>query len=93
MSLIQAGLAGLPVVTTNIGSVPEIVLNGTTGIITGSNVHEIADAIEALVNNSDLRDNLGSAAQEFTSANFGVKRLVSDHEELYKQLLVNQARS
>ena len=93
LSLIQAGLAGLPVVTTNIGSVPEIVLDGTTGIITGLDVHEIADSIEELVNNRDLRDQLGLAAQEFTTANFGVKRLVSDHEELYKELLVNQARS
>ena len=31
LSLIQAGMAGLPVVTTRVGSVPEIVLDGTTG--------------------------------------------------------------
>jgi glycosyltransferase involved in cell wall biosynthesis len=79
LSLIQAGMAGLPVVTTNVGSVPEIVLAGTTGIITGIDVQEIADAIEKLLNNHELRDKLGSAAQEFTTANFGVQRLVSDH--------------
>ena len=93
LSLIQAGLAGLPVVTTNVGSVPEVVLDGTTGIITGLDVREIGDTIEELVNNKDLRGHLGSAAQEFTSANFGVKRLVSDHEELYKKILINRAKS
>jgi glycosyltransferase involved in cell wall biosynthesis len=93
LSLIQAGMAGLPVVTTNVGSVPEIVLDGITGIITGLNAHKIADAIEKLVNNDELRDQLGSAAQEFTTANFGVQRLVSDHENLYKKLLANRARS
>jgi len=93
LSLIQAGMAGLPVVTTNVGSVPEIVLAGTTGIITGIDVQEIADAIEKLLNNNELRDKLGSAAQEFTTANFGVQRLVSDHENLYKKLLANRARS
>jgi hypothetical protein len=36
---------------------------------------------------------LGTAAKEFTLANFGVKRLVHDHEELYKQLLANRAKS
>jgi glycosyltransferase involved in cell wall biosynthesis len=93
LSLIQAGMAGIPVVTTNVGSVPEIVLDGITGIVTGFDVHKIADAIEKLVNNNELRDQLGSAAQEFTTANFGVQRLVSDHENLYKKLLANRARS
>ena len=93
LSLIQAGMAGLPVVTTNVGSVPEIVLDGKTGLITGLDVDEIADAIEKLVHSRELRATLGSAAQEFTTANFGVKRLVSDHENLYKKLLANRARS
>jgi len=93
LSLIQAGMAGLPVVTTRVGSVPEVVLDGTTGIITSLDFHEIADALEKLVNSSDLRGNLGAAAKEFTLANFSVKRLVHDHEELYKNLLTSRARS
>ena len=93
LSLIQAGMVGLPVVTTRVGSVPEVVLDGTTGIITSLDFHEIADALEKLVNNSDLRGNLGAAAKEFTLANFSVKRLVHDHEELYKNLLTSRARS
>jgi len=93
LSLIQAGMAGLPVVTTKVGSVPEVVLDGTTGIITSLGVPEIADALEKLANNSDLRGHMGAAAKEFTMANFSVKRLVHDHEELYKKLLTNRARS
>jgi glycosyltransferase involved in cell wall biosynthesis len=92
LSLIQAGMAGLPVVTTNVGSVSEIVLNDTTGIITSLNVNEIASAIEKLVNDSQLRDQLGANAQQFTAAYFGVQRLVNDHEELYKKLIADQAR-
>jgi glycosyltransferase involved in cell wall biosynthesis len=34
LSLIQAGMSGLPVVTTNVGSVQDIVLNEITGLIT-----------------------------------------------------------
>ena len=93
LSLIQAGMAGLPVVTTRVGSVSEVVLDGTTGIITGLGVQEIADALEKLTNSSDLRGQMGAAAQKFTLANFGVKRLVLDHQELYKKLLTNRARS
>ena len=93
LSLIQAGMARLPVVTTNVGSVPEVVLDGTTGIITNLGVNEIANALEKLVNSNDLRAQMGAAAQKFTLANFGVKRLVNDHEELYQRLLANRAKS
>jgi glycosyltransferase involved in cell wall biosynthesis len=93
LSLIQAGMAGLPVVTTNVGSVPEVVLDGVTGIVTGLDVQEIADALEKLANDTGLPTKLGAAAQEFTLSNFGVKRLVHDHEELYKKLLSSRAKS
>ena len=87
LSLIQAGMAGLPVVSTNVGSVPEVVLENASGLITSLDVQEIADALERLVNDKALRAQLGSTAQDFTLANFGVERLVHDHEELYKKLL------
>ena len=93
LSLIQGGMAGLPVVTTRVGSVPEVVLDGITGIITNLNVLEIADAIEVLANKPELRAQMGVSAQEFTLANFGVKRLVNDHEKLYKKLIANRAKS
>ena len=93
LSLIQAGMAGLPVVTTNVGSVPEVVLSNQTGIITELDVQKLTDALENLANNQRLRAELGDAAQKFTLANFGVQRLVHDHEELYKKLLANQAKS
>jgi len=87
LSLIQAGMAGLPVVSTSVGSVPEVVLDHVTGLITSPDVQEIADALEKLVSDKALRAQLGNAAQDFTLTNFGVNRLVHDHEELYKMLL------
>lgn len=87
LSLIQAGMAGIPVITTNVGSVSEVVVDGMTGIVTGLDIHDITDAIEKLVSNKALRMKLGNAAQEFTLSKFGVNRLVHDHEELYRRLL------
>jgi glycosyltransferase involved in cell wall biosynthesis len=93
LSLIQAGMAGLPVVSTRVGSVPEVVLDGVTGIITGLDVQEIADALEKLAKSAELRAQMGATAQEFTRSKFGVDRLVLDHEKLYKKLLANRAKS
>jgi glycosyltransferase involved in cell wall biosynthesis len=92
LSLIQAGMAGLPVVSTKVGSVPEVVIDGKTGIVTSLDVLEIANALEKLCRDNELRNRLGKAAQEFTLANFGVDRLVQDHEELYKRLIANRAK-
>ena len=93
LSLIQAGMARLPVVTTNVGSVPEVVLDGVTGLVTSLDVQGIANALEKLVKDKDLRAKLGIAALEFTLVDFGVQRLVHNHEELYKMLLSNRAKS
>ena len=93
LSLIQAGMAGLPVVTTRVGSVPEVVLDGITGIVTSLDVQQITDALEKLAKSAELRLQMGTSAREFTLANFGVKRLVNDHEVLYKKLIANRARS
>ena len=93
LSLIQAGMAGLPVVATNVGSVPEVVLNDVTGIVTKVDVQEIASALEKLVNDKILRTKLGTAAHEFTLSKFGVERLIHDHQELYKKLISSRSNS
>ena len=93
LSLIQAGMAELPVVTTRVGSVPEVVLDGITGIVTSLDVQQIADALEKLATSAELRVQMGNSARKFTLANFGVKRLVNDHEVLYKKLIANRAKS
>lgn len=93
LSLIQAGMAGIPVVTTNVGSVPEVILDGVTGIITGLDVQELANALEKLVDDKALRTTLGNAAQKFSLSHFSVQRLIHDHEELYTKLLSSRAKS
>ena len=87
LSLIQAGMAGLPVVATGVGSVPEIVIDGLTGIVTDLEPMHIADALERLVEDKHFRTKLGSEARQFTTSKFGVKRLIDDHEHLYLKLL------
>jgi len=91
LSLIQAGMAGLPVVSTNVGSVSEIIIANRTGILTPLESVQIANSLELFINSHDLRKQLGNAAKDFTFANFGTARLVSDHKNLYAKLFSNQA--
>jgi glycosyltransferase involved in cell wall biosynthesis len=87
LSLIQAGMVGIPVVATNVGSTNEIVVNGKTGFLTDLSVDQLASEVTKLAENSDLRAQMGAAGQEYTLARYGVERLVKDHQDLYLRLL------
>jgi glycosyltransferase involved in cell wall biosynthesis len=87
LSLIQAGMVGIPVVATNVGSTNEIVVNEKTGFLTDLSVDQLADAVEKLVTDGVLRAEMGAAGQEYTMARYGVDRLVKDHQDLYLKLL------
>ncbi len=87
LSLIQAGMVGIPVVATNVGSTNEIVIEGETGFLTELSVNQLADAVGKVVMNSDLRAKMGAAGKEYTLARYGVSRLVKDHQDLYLRLL------
>jgi glycosyltransferase involved in cell wall biosynthesis len=87
LSLIQAGMVGIPVVATNVGSTHEIVVNGKTGFLTDLSVVELASAVTKLAKNSNLRAQMGATGQEYTLARYGVERLVKDHQDLYLRLL------
>ena len=87
LSLIQAGMAGIPVVATNVGSTNEIVVDGKTGLLTDLSVDQLADAVAKVAADADLRAQLGTAGKEYTLARYGVARLVKDHQDLYLRLL------
>ena len=87
LSLIQAGMVGIPVVATNVGSTNEIVVNGKTGFLTDLSVDQLANAVAKLASDSGLRARMGAAGQEYTMARYGVDRLVKDHQDLYLSLL------
>jgi len=87
LSLIQAGMVGIPVVATNVGSTNEIVVNGKTGFLTDLSVDQLANAVAKLASDSGLRAEMGAAGQEYTMSRYGIDRLVKDHQDLYLRLL------
>jgi len=87
LSLIQAGMVGIPVVATNVGSTNEIVVNGETGLLTDLSVKELSDAVAKVATDSALRAKMGASGKEYTLSRYGVDRLVKDHQDLYLRLL------
>lgn len=83
LSLIQAALAGLPVVATNVGSVRDIVIDGQSGLLTSSDVEEISNAVTRLIHEPRQMERMGRTARSQAQELYGVGRLVEDHARLY----------
>jgi len=83
LTLIQASLAGLPIVATKVGSISDIVLHGETGFLTETNPTRLADAMAALVVDPGLRKRMGEAGRQRAMTQFTARTMVSSHEDLY----------
>jgi glycosyltransferase involved in cell wall biosynthesis len=91
LSIVQAQLSGVPVVSTNVGSVSEVLLDGVSGFLTILDSNLIAEKIEFLVKNPQERVEMGAAGLRFAGEKFSPSRLVSDHARLYKELIPSPA--
>jgi len=86
LSLIQAQMAGKPIISTAVGSVLEIVDNNKTGFVGDFDDDEFASCILKLSEDSTLRVRMGNLGREFALKRFSVERLALDHEKIYTDL-------
>ena len=86
LSLIQAGMAGLPVVATDVGSVRDVVQGDVTGILVAPTDAAVAEGILRLLNDPALAERLGRQAHSFTRAAFGASAMAQQHARLYRTL-------
>jgi glycosyltransferase involved in cell wall biosynthesis len=86
IALIEAQLAGIPVVATDVGSNSEVIADGQTGFVVGKSAGEIADAIMKLSSDPDLRRAMGLAASDRARILFSKERMIEAHAELYMAL-------
>jgi glycosyltransferase involved in cell wall biosynthesis len=86
LTLIQAAQALLPIVTTGVGSVGDIVVHEVNGYLVDSEPAALADALQKLAIDPVLRQIMGDAGRERTSRYFSLEKMCADHTELYQLL-------
>lgn len=87
LTLIQASQAGLPIVSTNVGSVSDIVISGTTGLLTDVSSKGLIQGVSMLLDDPALRERFGKAGQERAQEFFSSRAMVEHHQRLYSQSL------
>lgn len=87
-SLLQAMAAGVPVVATNVGGVPEIVVHEKTGILVDPGDHEaLGNGIIHILENPGYAMQLVETAKDNVMKKHSVDHMVEKIEALYKDLL------
>ena len=88
-TLLEAMAAGVPVVATAVGGIPEIVESGVTGSLVEPppRPEPVAEALTPLLESADLRARLGSAARERFTQRFTAERWVKRLRQVYEELV------
>jgi glycosyltransferase involved in cell wall biosynthesis len=84
LSLIEASQAGLPILSMDVGSVKEVVVNNRTGFLSKTET-ELEDYLKILSENKEIREKFGIEAKKVAIANFSIDQFLTIHINLYEK--------
>lgn len=93
-TVIEAGLASVPVAAYGVAGVPEVVIDGETGVVCRPADHDsLTRAVAALVGDPELRQSLGTAAAVRCQTNFTIASVAPAYQQLYERLTASTSLS
>ena len=90
-AILEAMACGKPIVSTDVGSVRELVEDGVTGIVVPPRDPDaIAAAVLRVLGDAELRERMGDAARARAADRFGLDRLAELHADAYRAALAHR---
>ena len=90
VAIIEASAAGRPVVVSDAGGLQEVTLDGVTGfVVPRENPGAAADALECLINDAELRHQMGVAGQRHVARNYRWDFCIQKMVEVYEKTICN----
>lgn len=88
VAAVEASACGIPVIATRVGGLPEVIIDGETGILVAPrNVEETEQAIKKLISDKELRSKMGKAGREHVLKLYDWNESVRRMTEVYKSLV------
>lgn len=86
--ILEAMASGLPVVATRVGGISEVISDGKTGVLVSPGSEEaLVEGLIRLLEDENLRRNLGEAAREHVKHNFREEIMIREVLNVYDKLL------
>lgn len=93
LTIVEAMLAGTPVVATDVGSVREAVIDGETGLLVPSGDHQaLVGALRRMLDDPDLADGLAAGARELAERSFTAERMADGYRSVWREVLAGSPR-
>ena len=93
ISLLEAGIAGLPMIASDVGGIPEIVKQDENGfLVPVGDVDGFETALRALVANPEQRAKMGERAQTSIQTTFDQENILKRLESIYDAVLASKKR-
>jgi N-acetyl-alpha-D-glucosaminyl L-malate synthase BshA len=87
MSIAEAMASGMPVVSSRVGGIPEVMIDGETGFLRPlGELEQMAEAIHQLITNPELAARMGQAGRERILQKFSAPLIVPQYTTLYERL-------
>jgi glycosyltransferase involved in cell wall biosynthesis len=87
ISILEAMSAGKPVVATDVGSIHEVVTQGTTGfLVPPGDAEQMTERVLQLVRNSRLARSMGAAGRHAVITNWSIDAMVERYENLFESM-------
>ncbi|MEO5378892.1 MAG: glycosyltransferase [Magnetococcus sp. DMHC-6] len=88
MTILEAMATGLPVVATRVGGVPDLILEGKTGVLVPpANALALAKAMEMLFCDRELAVKFGLCGRENILQNFVIDHMIVSYQTLFQNFL------
>lgn len=88
MSILEAMASGLPIISTNIGGIPEAVINGENGfIIEAGDKESLYEKSLLLIGSEELRYKMGNANSKILKMKFSSELIASQLVEVYESII------
>lgn len=90
-AIMEAMSAGLPIIATNVGGIPELLTDGVDGLLIGKNDLEgFINAIEFAALNPELCHSIGRRARMTVKSRFSIEKMSESTSRVYEELLRNR---
>ena len=87
MGVLDAWAYGVPVVTTPVGGIPDIITNGENGFVYEVNdIGKLAEYLGLLMNSRELRDRIVEQADKLVLGEFNIKNITNQLDKIYSSL-------